>query len=264
VVAISRRNRRERCAQRRLAACLTPRAHGRTARHTMATYVLMHGAGSDSWYWHLVVPELRARGHDVVAPDLPCSDNSAGLSEYADCVVRAIGERRHLILVAQSLSGFSAPLVCERVPVSLLVLVAAMVPLAGESVGEWWRNTGHLRALREQAVRDGRDPDAPFDPAVMFLHDVPVEVRLEGQSHVHEQAGRPFRDTWPLSAWPHVPTKFVLCAKDRFFPAEFQRRVLQERLDIAPDELDCGHLPALAKPKELVALLEGYRAELSV
>ena len=77
----------------------------------MATYVLIHGAGSDSWYWHLVAPELRARGHDVVAPDLPCEDDSAGLSEYADVVVDDIGDRTDLVVVAQSLAGFTAPLV---------------------------------------------------------------------------------------------------------------------------------------------------------
>jgi len=53
--------------------------------------VLIHGAGPDSWYWHLVVPELEARGHDVVAPHLPCDDDGAGLSDYADVVVDAIG-----------------------------------------------------------------------------------------------------------------------------------------------------------------------------
>jgi alpha/beta hydrolase family protein len=50
---------------------------------TMATYVLIHGAGAVGWYWHLVEAELRARGHDVVAPDLPCEDDSAGLPELA-------------------------------------------------------------------------------------------------------------------------------------------------------------------------------------
>src|SRR6266540_3653405 len=36
----------------------------------MATFILIPGAGSDSWYWHLVVPELERRGHDVVAVQL--------------------------------------------------------------------------------------------------------------------------------------------------------------------------------------------------
>jgi len=227
----------------------------------MATYVLIHGAGSDSWYWHLVAPELRARGHEVVTPDLPCTDDSAGLSEYVDCIVRDVGERRHLIVVGQSMAGFTAPLVCERVPVSLLVLVAAMIPVPGETLGEWWGDTGHLRALREQAVRDGRDPDAPFDPVVMFLHDVPAELWAESERHARRQSGRPFRDAWPLSAWPQVPTKFVLCSRDRFFSAAFQRQQVSERLGIIPDALDCGHLPALVKPKELVELLEGYRGQ---
>ncbi len=80
----------------------------------MATYVLIHGAGDVGWYWHLVEAELRERGHDVVAPDLPCDDDSAGLSEYADTVVDAIGDRSNLIVVAQSLGGFTAPLVCDR------------------------------------------------------------------------------------------------------------------------------------------------------
>src|SRR2546423_9496653 len=102
----------------------------------MATYVLIHGAGSDSWYWHRVVPELEGRGHEVIAVDLPSDDDSAGLAEYVDAVVDAIGTRTDdLILVAQSMAGFTAPLVCHRVPVRLLVLVAAMVPLPGEAPG---------------------------------------------------------------------------------------------------------------------------------
>ena len=59
----------------------------------MATYALFPGAGSDSWYWHLVAPELRERGHDVVAADLPLDDDRAGLSEYCDTVLDAIGDR---------------------------------------------------------------------------------------------------------------------------------------------------------------------------
>ncbi len=58
-----------------------------------------------------------------------------------------------------------------------------------------------------------------------------------------------------------MPTRFLLCRDDRFFPAEFQRRVVRERLGIEPDEMDGGHLPALAHPDELVERLEAYRAE---
>jgi pimeloyl-ACP methyl ester carboxylesterase len=229
----------------------------------VATYVLIHGAGSDSWYWHLVTPELRARGHEVVAPDLPCDDDSAGLAEYVDTVVEAIGDRSdQLVVVGQSLAGFSAPLVCERVPVELLVLVAAMVPAPSESPGDWWGNTGWEAAHRAKAEQDGRGLGEAFDPVAEFLHDVPADVIAESIHHVRNQSGTPFEKPWPLDAWPDVPTRFLLCRDDRFFPAEFQRRVVKERLGITPDEMDSGHLPALSRPQQLAQRLEAYRVAL--
>lgn len=38
-------------------------------------------------------------------------------------------------------------------------------------------------------------------------------------------------------------------ADDRFFPAEFQRRVARERLGIEADVLPGGHLIALSNPR---------------
>src|SRR4029078_8817167 len=141
----------------------------------MATYVLIPGAGGDGWQWHLVARELEKRGHDAIPITLPSGDDRAGWSEYADTVVEAIGERRDLVLVAQSLAGFTAPLVCERVPVDLMVLLAAMVPVPGESAGDWWGDTGEERAVGEQAGLDGRDPDDQT-PETIFLHDLPQEL----------------------------------------------------------------------------------------
>jgi pimeloyl-ACP methyl ester carboxylesterase len=234
----------------------------------MATFVLVHGAGSDAWYWHLVEPELRAAGHEVVAPDLPCDDDRAGLAEYADAVVGAVGDagREHddLVVVGQSLGGFTAPLVCARLPVVLLVFVAAMVPKPGEAPGDWWERTGWEAAHRAQAERDGRDPDAEFDPRAEFFHDVAPDVIAEAFARpVRDQSGTPLERPWPLAALPAVPTRFLLCRDDRFFPADFQRRVVRDRLGIEPDEMDGGHLPALARPRELAAYLLAQHARLA-
>jgi pimeloyl-ACP methyl ester carboxylesterase len=201
-----------------------------------------------------VTPLLQGRGHTVVAPDLPCDDDAAGLKEYTDTVVRAIGYLTDLIVVAQSMGGFTAPLVCARVRVELLVLVAAMVPRSGESGDDWWVNTGYKQAVQ----REG-----PFDVKEVFFHDVPPDVTAEAfRRGEKEQSGTPFEQPWPLADWPKVPTRFVLCRQDRFFPADFQRRVVKQRLGITPDEMDSGHLPALSRPKELVERLEAYRTEL--
>jgi pimeloyl-ACP methyl ester carboxylesterase len=109
------------------------------------TLVFIHGAGDAGWYWHLVEAELRKRGHDTVSPDLPCDDDSAGLPEYADTVVDAIGDRTNLIVVAQSLGAFTAPLVCDRVAVQLLVLIAPMIPAPGEAPADYWTHTKYAR-----------------------------------------------------------------------------------------------------------------------
>jgi pimeloyl-ACP methyl ester carboxylesterase len=216
----------------------------------MANFVLLHGGGSDAWYWHRVVPLLETKGHDVVAPDLPCDDDSAGLTDYVEAVVDAVGHRTDLIVVAQSLAGFIAPLLCGRLPVRLIVMLAAMVPAPGETGGDWWANTGHDPMLFEQ------------DEEAMFLHDVPPAVAAESAHHVRPQSDAAFKAPWPLPAWPDVPTRFLLCRDDRLFPADFQRRVVRERLGIVPDEMEGSHCPALSRPDDLVERLEAYRAEL--
>lgn len=225
----------------------------------MATYVLIPGAGSTSWYWHLVAPLLEDRGHEVIAVDLPSDDDSAGLAEYVETVVDAIGDPagRDLVLVAQSMGGFTAPLVADRLPVRLIVLVAAMVPAPGESPGDWWSATGQQEAFVEDARRHGRD-ETGSDVEEMFLHDVPADVAAAGADHVHDQSGTPFEKPWPGTAWPDVPTRFLLCREDRFFPADFQRRIVEERLGIVPDEMPGGHLPALHSPADLATRLHTY------
>jgi pimeloyl-ACP methyl ester carboxylesterase len=62
---------------------------------------------------------------------------------------------------------------------------------------------------------------------------------------------------WPLDSWPDVPTRFVLCTEDRFFPPDFMRKVVADRLTIAPDEIAAGHCVALSRPDELANLLAG-------
>ena len=226
----------------------------------MATNVLINRASSGSWYWHRVVPLLLGRGHQVVAPDLPIDDDAAGLEEYADAVVAAIDDRRDLILVAQSMAGFTASIVCTRLPVDLLILAAAMVPRPNESPEKWWETPGYTDARRESDARLGLPAGNAFDALTIFLHDVPDEVAAEAMRRSERrQSDTPFLKPWPLAAWPDVPTEFLLCRDDRFFPAAFMRRVVKERLDITPDVMERGHLPALAHPTELVERLELYR-----
>jgi pimeloyl-ACP methyl ester carboxylesterase len=218
----------------------------------MATYVLIHGAGDVGWYWHLVEAELRERGHDVVAPDLPCDDDSAGLAEYADAVVRAIGSRNDLLVAAQSFGGFTAPLVCDRVPADLLVLVAPMIPAPREAPADYWAHTRY-----DEDVHESYD-----DEVALFYQDVPPGLAAEALRRGRRQSEARMHEPASLEAWPEVPTRVLLCRDDHLFPVPYLRRVAEERLGITPDELDGGHTPALSRPKELADRLEAYRASI--
>ncbi|MXM66874.1 alpha/beta fold hydrolase [Streptomyces sp. HUCO-GS316] len=222
----------------------------------MSAFVLIPGAGGAAWYWHRVVPELRARGHDAVAVDLPGADQSSGLPEYTDAVVSAIGDRDDVVLVAQSLGAFTAPMVCARAPVGLLVLVNAMVPLPGETPGQWWDNTG-WEAARVAAAEKGGYP-VEFDLATYFLHDVPAEVAAAGAGQERPEAEVVFGQPCAIDRWPDVSTHVLASAEDRFFPLEFQCRVAHDRLGIPADEIPGGHLVALSRPVEVVERLIGY------
>jgi pimeloyl-ACP methyl ester carboxylesterase len=223
------------------------------------TYVLIPGAGGDAWYWHAVERELGQRGHDVISVELPTDDEDAGLSEYADAVIAAIGDRSDLILVAQSMGAFLAPLVPERRAAQSIILVNAMIPLPGETPGAWWENTGQRQARRENDVRDGRSPDADFDMETYFFHDVPEDLTKYGLGNGKQQADRPLGDPCEFDAWPDVPTHVISGRDDRCFPLEFQQRVARERLGIEPDVVPGGHLVALSYPVELVDQIESYR-----
>ena len=210
-------------------------------------YVLIPGAGGVAWYWSRLVPLLEAAGHEAVAVDLPGDDETMGILEYADLVVRAGGGRDDVVLVAQSLGGFTAPLACERIEVRELVLVNAMIPVPGETAGDWWDDV-EAEAARERAA-EAAGYSREFDLVTYFLHDVPAEVAAEGEPYQRPESDASFAQKCAFTAWPAVPIRVLAGADDRFFPLDLQRRVARERLGIDVDTLPGGHLIALANPE---------------
>lgn len=229
----------------------------------MATYILIHGAATDAWYWKLLTDELRARAHSVVAPDLPCHDPNAGLATYTDTVVDAVGNRSDLVVVAHSFGGFIGPLVCARVPVDMLVMLHAQIPSPGETPADWWNATGYsaARAMQDELDHKAGRPTAADDPIAFALHDTPPDRAAKMAKHQRKQADTPFGEPWPLTAWPSVTTRVLLARDDRFLPVEFMSRLTQDRLGITPDVMPGDHCPMLGHPRELANRLESYRAQ---
>lgn len=226
----------------------------------MATFVLIPGAGGHGAYWNRLVPALERRGHHAVAVDIPEHEPGAGLADWAVRVERAAHGRQDVVLVAQSLGGFLAPIV--RVPARMIVFVNAMIPVPDETPDEWWAHTESGAALRATAEAEGRS--AEFDLHEYFLHDVPEDAARELMSgERREPSASAMAGRCRFKNWPNVPIKVVVGRDDRFFPADFQRRIAHERLGVVPDEIAGGHLVALANPEGLADLLDGYAASLA-
>lgn len=185
----------------------------------MTTFALIPGAGGDPWEWHRLVPAINERGHEAIAIHLPANDDAAGWSDYADAVVDAVHDREEVILVAQSMGGFTAPIVCGRLKVELLVMQNAMIPVPGETFSAWWSNTGSGPARREYHATIGLAPADGDDDAVIYYHDMPADVRAEAMAYQwQDQSMTPLDEPWPLQAWPDVPTRVLAGRHDRMFP----------------------------------------------
>jgi hypothetical protein len=219
-------------------------------------FVLIPGAGTDPRVFRAAIAALADLGHEAVAPPLPLHEELATPSDHADAVATAVHGSGDLVVVAQSLGAFSGALVPGRIPVARLLLLAPMIPKPGETAGEWWENTGHAEAIADLLERHGpmRDwgPDAMEE---VFLHDVDPEVALSNERYNGAPGAGMFSEPWPLEAWPDVPTRVLVPREDRLFPLSFQRRVTGERLGIEVDVMPGGHLPMLARPRQLAAQL---------
>lgn len=226
----------------------------------MSAFLLLHGASSTGWLWHRVEAELQSAGHRTVAPDLPCSDPNAELVTYVDVACDA-AERfgdEPVVVVAQSMAGLMAPVVASRRPVARIVLVAAMIPLPGETGREWWAAPGQAAAQRAYLDALGFAGCDPLDPEIVFVHDFDPELKAESMVHVPSQQPGALSTPCPFDAWPSVPTHVIAAESDRLFPLELMRRQARERLDVEVDTVPGGHLAALTQPKEVADFLLRY------
>jgi pimeloyl-ACP methyl ester carboxylesterase len=218
-------------------------------------FILVPGAGGVATpFWRLVSAQLHELGHRALPVDLPGEAPDVGLPEYAALIAEAIESSARPVVVAQSMGGFSAVMACARVPVRWLVLVNAMVPIPGETPGEWWTATGAVDARVAAALAGGYDTE--FDVATYFLHDLGTEDAAAVLANPGDEADVAFGQPCDVEKWPDVPTAAIIGRDDRLFPCEFQRQLLRDRAGVEePTIIPGGHLLALANPDGLFEAL---------
>ena len=125
-----------------------------------------------------------------------------------------------------------------------------MVPLPGKSA-EGLPERTHWQPER---LKDSSDH-------AVFYHDVPPEPLTRPSAAAGANRTRPAGNRGRSRRGRTSTTRFVLCRKDRFFPARWLRPLVSDRLGIEPTEIDSGHCPALSRPTELAGLLDRYSSE---
>jgi hypothetical protein len=158
-----------------------------------------------------------------------------------------------VVLVAHSLSGFTAPIVMQRTPLRALVFVNAMIPRPGERAAEWRDNTGVIAAREAEADRLGYTREVDLE--TYFTHDVDPAIAAEGARRGRSEAEAAFVSVCDFDGWPDLAIRAVAGEDDRFFPLAFQQGVARERLGIDADPLPGGHVLPLSQPEALTSYL---------
>jgi pimeloyl-ACP methyl ester carboxylesterase len=218
----------------------------------VTTFCLIHGAWHDGACWEPLAAQLRARGHDVVAPDLPYHDPLAGYEDRVRPALDALdGVDGDLVVVGHSLGSGYAPLVASARPGSLLVHLCPRL-------GPFTPPPGAPVAFRPRIPFPPDRPDGTsvWDPeaAIAFMYTrLPQDAARELARHLQPLA--PPAGAFPLPGHPDVPTALIYAAEDEFFEPDFERFMARELLGIEPLELPGGHFPMAEDPESLADLL---------
>jgi pimeloyl-ACP methyl ester carboxylesterase len=223
----------------------------------MATFVLLHGAWHDRSCWDQLIPELRARGHEGIAPALPLDDPAATFDDRARPAVDALSDiEGPVVVVGHSMSSAYAPLVANESDGALLVHLCP-------SLSPFQPPPGAPDKFRSELpfppARD--DGSTVWDPEVALDS---IYARLP-EATARELADRlcpmsPPPDEFPLDGHPDVPTILIYAAEDEFFNPEWERVMAREVLHVEPLEIPGGHFPMAEDPAALAELLASLSA----
>ena len=224
----------------------------------MAGFCLIHGAWHDASCWDPLLPKLRARGHDALAPDLPLHDPRAGYEERARPAIDALRDLADpVVVVGHSMASAYANLVAPARPGSLLV---HLCPRLGGFTPPPRAPSTFREGIPFPADRpDGTsawDPDVAI--AAMYGR-LPAETARALAGRLRPMA-QPPGDS-PLPDPPDVPTVLIYAADDEIFEPAWERLMARELLGIEPIVIPGGHFPMAEDPDALAALLDRVAVE---
>jgi pimeloyl-ACP methyl ester carboxylesterase len=238
----------------------------------MAKFVLVHGAWQTASTWDLVIPILRAAGHEVWIPLLSGLENDAslltpaiGLQTHIEDVLGALTREnlQNVTLVGHSYAGMIITGVAERAlhKVSRLVYVDAFIPCDGQSALDLLPEA-IAQSFRQQAGNAGEGWRLPAGEGHLDMWGLKSgPARDFVRSRLSDFSLNCFQESIgiPANAAAKLPRRFIACVAEGY-PARpiFQRFGDRAKLEgWSYNELPTGHDCHVEMPDAFVSLLLG-------
>lgn len=229
----------------------------------MALFALVHGSMHGGWCWRDLVPLLERHGHRAVAPDLPCEDATAGLSEYADAVeasLAGVAGGEPLVLVGHSLGSRTIPVVASRRPGARMIFLCSVPTGAGPVDGQAFAGmvTAEYAAAPVHERGDGARRIAAEAARRVFFGECDAKTADWAADRLRWQGARPLAEPAPFAHWPEAPIDIVLTRDDRAVRFEWAMKEAERWLGgRAPKVMPGDHSPFLSHPALLADTLVG-------
>lgn len=221
----------------------------------MALFVLVHGSWHGPWVWERVAAELRDRGHEVVAPELPIDEVGATWQDYADKVTDALGHRAdEAILVGHSAGAIPVAIAASRSAPRLTVYLTPSNPARELPEDRPVRFKPELDAVIKYDDR-GRDYLDVEDAVSVFYRRLDPSTARWAASRLRPQAET---GDIPLERPPAVPSVLVYARHDEVFTTEGMLWSAKYVFGVEPIAIDTGHTPQLEAPNDLADVLEDF------
>lgn len=240
----------------------------KTNNKNSETIVLVHGAWSDATAWQAVVPLLKAKGHEVIAVNLPGHGSDAtsfaniGLQSYVDAVKNAIGDRKNVILVGHSMAGLVISQVAEEIPgqIKELVYLAAYLPQNGESLLSLAKQDAdsHVGKYLQIDQANGSANIAKEGVIDVFAADAPAQVGDYIANNIKPEPLAPLATPVTLTdaKFGSVKKVYIHTTEDHAVSFTLQKTMVKNNGHISKEySLTSSHTPFVSMPDKLAAIL---------
>lgn len=240
----------------------------------MSRIILVHGAFHNARCWDPLAAELRHRGHNVTAIDLPSHGNdptpieSVTLASYADRVVAELKKSDEpAVLVGHSMGGMvitqaADTFVEQGGNLKQLIYVAAFVPRDGQSLVELAgqpEGAGDMVQANVQVAGEPPIGTMPADKAKeAFYGECSAEVAASAIEALDQQPILAFVMPVSITNDRKIERRYIRTLHDKAIPPALQAKMASDSGITEVVEISSDHSPFLSHPKELAEIIEGF------